>query len=209
MHFFHHDVSNLPLATPYPAQKTYINFCRDTIYLGPEFQSYHLESLLTATGPKMELSGLQYLAMDKKLWTASVDARWHMGHLRAALYSLRSRPIKEIYIVTDDLKEALPDKFYYREHEITLHDAPYEYEFDLSDKGEKEKTIVQNLEGWFERLWKDKDTEKEAPKVEVKSVRRDGRSLSSFKDGIWEVQKVMGGMESWKSWTPADEAHTL
>ncbi|KAF8859745.1 hypothetical protein BDZ45DRAFT_350209 [Acephala macrosclerotiorum] len=217
---FNNRIAHAP-TKPYPAQKTYIDFSRDTIYLGPEFQPYHLDSFLAATGLKMELPRLQYLAIDRRLWITPLVGTLQLEHLRTALYALRSRPVKEVYIVPDDLKEALPDKFYYREHEITLHDAPYVYEFDLSEKDiftlpeeEKEKTVVQNLEEWFERLWNGGERkggqEVIPPKVEIKNLRRDGRCLSSFKDGIWEVQKVMGGMESWKTWTPPEiDIHTL
>ncbi|KAE8444322.1 hypothetical protein EG329_000632 [Mollisiaceae sp. DMI_Dod_QoI] len=186
-----------PLAKPFATQKTYINFSYDTIYLGPEFHPRHIEAFFTATGPRMELSALQYLAIDRKLWVAtSLDFQ---DNLRTALYSLRSRPVKEIYIIPDDVKGCLEDKFYYREHEISLQEAPYIYTFHLPGQ-ENEKTVIRNLEEWFKRLWK--DCERTVPKLEIKSIRRDGRCLASFKDGTWEVQKTMGSMDNWKTWTP-------
>lgn len=187
-----------PLALPHSAQKAYIDFSRDTIYLGPEFQSRHLEAFLTGTGPRMELSGLQYLAIDRKLWLCEMDFR--RESLRSSLYSLKSRPIKELYIVPDDVKGCLDDNFYYREHEITFQDPLYSYTFRLSGSEEQSSTVMENLQVWFDRLWK--GGERKLPKVEIKSVRRNRRCLASFKDGIWEIQKVMGDMGDWKDWNP-------
>ncbi|KUJ13847.1 uncharacterized protein LY89DRAFT_687197 [Mollisia scopiformis] len=187
-----------PLVKPYPAQKTYVDFSRDTIYLGPEFQSRHLEGFFTATGPRMELAGLQYLAIDRKLWMSKLDSR--ADAFRSALYSLKSRPIKEVYIVPDDVKGCLEDNFYYYEHDITFQEPPYKYTFRLAGSEEQSQTVTDNLRVWFERLWK--DGEQKPPKVEIRSVRRNGRCLASFKDGVWEVQKVMGDMQDWKEWNP-------
>jgi hypothetical protein len=184
------------LATPYPAQKTYVNFDRDTIYLGPEFQFQHLRSFFTATGPKMELTGLQYLAIDRKLWICNTD---RLNGLLTALHSLLSRPLKEIYIIPDDTRGSLDDRFYYCEHEIAFQQPLYRYTFRLPHSDVQEKAIVDNLREWFEKCWKEGG--KGIPSVEIKSVRRNGRCLASFKDGVWEVQKVLGDMEYWKNWS--------
>lgn len=185
------------LATPYPAQKVYVNFMRDTIYLGPEFQFQHLRSFFTATGPKMELSGLQYLAIDRKLWICDAD---RLNSLLTALHSLLSRPIKEIYIIPDDARGCLDDKFYYCSHEIVFQQPLYKYTFRLTDSEVQEKMVIENLRVWFDRFWKDEG--KGVPRVEIKSVRRNERCLASFKDGVWEIQKVLGDMEYWKNWRP-------
>jgi len=43
------------------------------------------------------------------------------------------------------------------------------------------------------------------PEVTVKSVRRNGRRMAEFKDGIWEIQEAIGDMRVWKTWTPPEE----
>jgi hypothetical protein len=47
------------------------------------------------------------------------------------------------------------------------------------------------------------DSGREVPKVRVKSVRREGRRMRDFREGAWEVQKMLGDMRVWKNWVPA------
>jgi hypothetical protein len=184
---------------PYAPQKIYIDFSCDIIYLGPEFYSSRLEDFLATTGACQELSGLQYLALDRKLWLCSSNRRWDA--LRSSLYSLRRRPIKEIYIVPDDEKHCLEDKYYYRKHRIGLTDPLLEYTFKPFEQTEPAKTCVENLGEWFGRFWKEG-----VPRVRWKSVRREGRKMGEWKEGAWEVQRMLGDMRIWKTWMPDDNA---
>jgi hypothetical protein len=188
-----------PLAFPYRPVEIYLDFSRDTIYLGPEFRSQHLLSFLATTGEGLELEGLQYLALDRKLWIGSQHGRWE--HLRKSLYSLRLRPLKALYIIPDDEFNCLNDKYYYKPHTITLLEPALKYKFRQTGQTKFAKTVVENLAEWCERLWK--DSGREAPEISVKSVRREGRRMGDFKEGVWEVQKMLGDMRVWKTWVPA------
>ncbi|TVY27949.1 hypothetical protein LHYA1_G003503 [Lachnellula hyalina] len=192
---------SLPLdpTMPYSPQKIYIDYSRDTIYLGPDFNYERLKDFLATTGSYQELPGLQYLALDRKLW---LYGRW--DYLRSSLYSLCNRPIKEIYIVPDDQKHALEDKFYYRKHEIQLKDPEFKYIFRTFGQSELTKTCVENLGEWFGRLWKGEG--REVPKVSWKSIRRAGCRVGEYRKGAWEVQRVLEDMSGWKTWMPDEGA---
>ena len=191
---------------PYSPQKVYIDFTRDIIYLGPEFKPALLQSFLTASGPYQELRDLQCLALDRKLMLGGPNARW--DSLRTALYSLRHRPLKEIYIVPDDEERYLEDRYYYRKHKISLREPGQEYAFWAhgAAEDEPEKTVVENLGEWFEEFWKENGCEREVPRVGWRSVRRDGRRMGDYKTGAWEVQRKVGDMRVWKSWVPPEDA---
>lgn len=183
---------------PYEPQKIFVDFSRDTLYLGPDFNPLHLECFLTTGGVFQELSGLQYLALDRKLWLGSTSGSW--VYLRQALYSLIRRPLKALYIVPDDERNALEDRYYYRKHRISLQQPDVEYMFWTNGREEPAKTVTELLEAWFSRLWK--PSGREVPMVGWKSVRRDGRTMEDFRDGAWEVQKRMGDMTLWETWMP-------
>lgn len=189
-----------PLADPYPPQELYVDFSQDIIYLGPEFRHQHLQAFLTATGPGLELGNVQYLAIDRKAWVSGGVQHRGTGfeYLRQALYSLSHRPLKELYIVPDDEPHHLQDKFYYRQHEVTLQTPPYRYEFRPEGRAEFEMTVVANLNEWMERLWMGRPI----PKIEIKSVRRNGARMADWKGGMWEIQRLLGDMAAWKTWVP-------
>lgn len=188
---------------PYAPQKVYIDYNRDTIYLGPEFNSARLKDFLTAPGHFQELRDLQYLALDRKLWLGGPNARW--DSLRCALYSLRKRPVKEIYMVPDDEERCLEDRYYYRKHKIELRQPLQEYVFWAhgAAQDEPEKTVVDNLGEWFEVFWE--GSGRVCPRVGWRSVRRDGRRMGDYRTGAWEVQRKVGDMEVWKSWVPPED----
>ena len=199
------------------------------MYLGPDLQAHHLHDFLTSTGDGHELSGVQRIALSHKLWQCSRNEQW--DELRAALYSLKTRPVREVIIVPDDQIGALKDRWYYRRHEIKLLEPEYTYHF-RPNGGEKARTIVENLQEWFGRLWNkkvDKDDEVEkaddesvtvsgeeepeqqqaaaleqVPLVLVKSIQRNGRVMEHFQDGLWGIQKAMGDMRYWKTWNPPE-----
>lgn len=190
-----------PLAFPYRPVEIYLDFSRDTIYLGPEFRSQHLQSFLTTLDEGFELSGLQYLALDRKLWIGSQQGRWE--YLRNSLYSLRLRPLKALYIIPDDEINCLDDRYYYRPHTISLLEPAMKYKFRPAGQSEFAKTVVENLAEWCERLWKESECGRTAPEVGVRSVRREGRRMGDFQEGVWEVQKMLGDMRVWRTWVPA------
>lgn len=188
-----------PLAFPHQPVEIYLDYSRDTIYLGPEFHSQHLQSFLTSSGEGFELAEVQHLALDRKLWIGSQQGRWE--YLRNSLYSLRLRPLKVLYIIPDDEVNSLNDKFYYKPHSISFLEPAITYKFRPEGQAEFAKTVMENLGEWFERLWV--DSGRELPKVRVKSVRREGRRMGDFREGAWVVQKMLGDMRVWKNWVPA------
>ncbi|KAH7333130.1 hypothetical protein BKA65DRAFT_40337 [Rhexocercosporidium sp. MPI-PUGE-AT-0058] len=202
------DDIDAPLSWPHTPKIVHINWARDTIYLGPEFQLSHLNTFLTS--PCLELPGLQNLALNKKLFAGSTTGSWN--YLREALYALRGRPVKEVSIVVDDERNALADKYYYREHEVKLLEPEWRYEFRLEGETERSMTLVENLEAWFEKLWecaervdeegRNVGRRRDVPKVGMRSVRRDGERLGDFREGAWETQKMVGDMRVWKTWAP-------
>jgi len=72
--------------------------------------------------------------------------------------------------------------------------------FCTEGQTEYAKTVVENLGEWFDRLWI--DSGREPPKVLVRSVRREGKRMGDFREGAWEVQKMLGDMRVWKNWVP-------
>jgi hypothetical protein len=132
------------------------------------------------------------------LWIGSQQGRWE--YLRNSLYSLRLRPLKALYIVPDDEVNCLSDKLYYKPHTISLLEPPITYKFCTEEQTEYAKTVVENLGEWLDRLWVDNG--REPPKVLVRSVRREGRRMGDFREGAWEVQKMLGDMRVWKNWVP-------
>jgi hypothetical protein len=210
----------LPYAIPYPPVKVYLSWENDVVYLGPEFHAHHLHKFLTGTGTGYELLGVQYIALSHNLWLGSPNGRW--DELREALYALKTRPVKEVIIVPDEV-HALEDRWFYRRHEIKLLEPEFKYHF-RPNGGEKARTVVENLQEWFERLWNPSRKEEEegedeepgddgesvtvsgddganeVPRVCVKSVRRNGRTMANFRDSMWDIQEEMGDMRYWKTW---------
>jgi len=178
-----------------------VDFEKDVIYFGPEFKARHLQQFLTATGPGRELAELQHLAFDRKLWVSG--AIQYAGHgfeyLHQALYSLSQRPVKTIYIVPDDEWKNLEDRYYYRKHTISLLTPPFTYEFRPEGQKERAKTVQENLRDWMVRFWGGSVV----PDVRFGSVRRDGRRMRMFKEGAWEIQKLLGDMSAWATWVPS------
>jgi hypothetical protein len=223
------DTLPLPYAIPHPPVKVYLNWENDVVYLGPEFHAHHLHNFLTGTGAGHELSGVQRIALSHNLWQCSQNRRW--DELREALYSLKTRPVKEVMIVPDDETRALEERWYSRRHEIKLLEPEFTYHLRPSG-GEKAATVLENLQEWFRRLWDDnqkqvdegkeqdeaddesvtvtgdeeleKDGTENMPTVCVKSIRRNGRIMSDFRDGLWGIQKAMGDMRYWKTWNPPE-----
>ncbi|KAH7382005.1 hypothetical protein BKA64DRAFT_684732 [Cadophora sp. MPI-SDFR-AT-0126] len=199
-----------PLAWPYRPRTIHVNWNLDTIYLGPEFQLQHLKHFLTSTGSGFELPSLQNLAINAKLLAGTSHGSWE--YLREALYALRSRPVREVAIVPDDEKNSLLDRYFYQEHEIELLEPEWTYEFKPEGQTERSKTVVVNLEEWFERLWtyrsrdvgdgRDTGSKRSVPRVCLRSVRRAGKRMGDFREGAWEVQKTMGDMRIWQTWVP-------
>ncbi|PVH71423.1 hypothetical protein DL98DRAFT_660660 [Cadophora sp. DSE1049] len=208
-HYDREDV-RAPLAWPHRARTIHVNWSLDTIYLGPEFQLQHLKHFLASTGSDFELPGLQNLAMNAKLFAGTSHGSWE--YLREALYALRSRPVRELAIVPDDERNSLVDRYYYREHEVELLEPEWAYEFKPEGQTERSKTVVVNLEEWFERLWgnenedvgdgRDTRRKRSMPRVCMRSIRREGKRMGDFREGAWEVQKMMGDMRIWRSWVP-------
>lgn len=122
-------------------------------------------------------------------------------------------------IIPDDEKGALIDRWYYGKHDIEVGGPPWAHTFRPNGE-ELAKTVVENLGEWFERLWNMERKEErkedgeyeevrppsEPPNVSVMSVRRNGRRMSEFKDGLWEIQEAMGDMRVWKTWTPPERS---
>jgi hypothetical protein len=48
--------------------------------------------------------------------------------------------------------------------------------------------------------------EREIPTVCVKSIRRNGREMANFRNGMWGIQEAMGDMRYWKTWNPPQMA---
>ncbi|KAG9237974.1 hypothetical protein BJ875DRAFT_480784 [Amylocarpus encephaloides] len=194
---------------PYATQRVYIDYTRDTIYLGPEFSIDYIKGFLASPEPFLELPRLRYLALDRKLWLRGHGGTWDT--LRTALYTLRKRPVMEVYIVPDDERNALVDRWYYGKHELLLKESAFSYTFIPADQSEPAKTAVENLQEWFDRLWTSRlpatnfDNAKGVPRVSIKSARRAGHQISDWKDGVWEVQKNLGDMRRWKLWMPSDD----
>lgn len=112
----------------------------------------------------------------------------------------------------DDEKNSLLDRYFYQEHEIELLEPEWTYEFKPEGQTERSKTVVVNLEEWFERLWtyrsrdvgdgRDTGSKRSVPRVCLRSVRRAGKRMGDFREGAWEVQKTMGDMRIWQTWVP-------
>ena len=49
---------------------------------------------------------------------------------------------------------------------------------------------------------------RQPPMISVKSVRRNGRRMADFKEGLWQIQEAMGDMHLWKTWTPPPDRKT-
>lgn len=40
------------------------------------------------------------------------------------------------------------------------------------------------------------------PDVSIKCIRRNGRRMADFKEGLWEIQEAIGDMRVWNTWLP-------
>lgn len=165
----------------------------------------------------MELPHVQRFAFSRHLWCGREEER---EGLRESLFGLKKRGVKEVILVPDDQRGPLIDRWYYGKHDIHLLEPEWAYTFRSHGPGVREdsKTVVENLEEWFARLWRvddvcgDSDADGDGrgqvplcpPKVMVKSIRRNGSRMAAFKDGLWEIQKEMGDMRVWRSWTPPE-----
>jgi hypothetical protein len=172
---------------------------------------------MCATGAELELPGLQYLALDRHLWLG--PTWWGQNHqhwepLRKALYSLHTRPVKELYIVPDDVKGALEDRWYYGKHEIKLVEPECAYTLQLAhnNHGPVVKGVVENLLEWFVRLWREgwvnervMEGEMEGPRVSIMSLRRNTMKMEDYRHGVWEIQMKLGDMAYWRAWTPPEQ----
>jgi hypothetical protein len=173
-------------------------------------------------GEGMELKGLQKIAICRNLWCGREEGR---DVLRESLWMLKERGVLEVIVVPDDDRGPLIDRWYYGKHDIELLDPEWAYSFRPSGQEMDGKTVVENLGEWFERLWKletDRDSARPVlgvhqsgvggdqvfpripPSVTAKSIRRNGRRMAPLKDGLWDIQKAMGDMRVWKSWTPPE-----
>ena len=219
--------SPLPLATPQAPAYVYLSWEHDIIYLGPEFQSHHLLKFLTAQGEGRELGGLRYLALDRKLWIGGTG--WG-NVLRHALWSLKQRRnLSEIIVIPDDEKRCLADRWYYGKHEITLRQPELGDIRSAPEQWVWVHSLAGNLEEWFGRLWKDHNIDEtkskyqngndetgrsvddklvteveplKSPRVSVMSVKRNGQKMREYTDGVSDIQKAMGDMRIWRTWTP-------
>ncbi|EPE32118.1 hypothetical protein GLAREA_12200 [Glarea lozoyensis ATCC 20868] len=199
------------LVMPYAPQRIYLDYTRDIIYLGPDFSPHFLHEFLVSPSRFLEISKIHYLALDRKQWIHS-----NQEALRNNLYTLRSRPIKQIYIVPDDCEGFLEDRWYYGKHALTFKDPALHYQFTPIGTTGIAKTAAENLQDWVDRVWPSKsragsnsrDTTLQdgiPPKICIKSVRRAGMSMSDYKEGVMKIQRAFGGMEAWRTWSPAEE----
>jgi hypothetical protein len=210
----HRQVSK-DLVMPYAPQRIYLNYNRDTIYLGPEFSSEFLQAFLSSPPRFRELSNVQYLALDRKLWLHRQEIEWDI--VRSTLYTLKNRPVKEIYIIPDDCRSPLEDRWYYGKHDLTFKEPAFCYRNTRAG----ELGPIEKLQAWLDRVWRAKSLSKSrvvgcdantarcadvsVPKVSFKSVRRAGLSMSDYKEGVLEVQRSLGDMSRWLMWRPTDE----
>ena len=173
----------------------------------------------------MELRGLRYLALDRKLWIKETRMLPH------ALWSLRKRNLSEIIVIPDDEKRCLTDKWYYGKHEIAMRQPVLGIIRSAPEEWMWANSFRVTLEEWFGRLWKDHNfgerkskyqkwndksgrnvddeqlvKEMELPKpptVRVMSVTRNGQKMRDYTDGVSDIKKAMGDMQFWKTWTPS------
>jgi hypothetical protein len=203
------------LVMPYAPQRIYLDYNRDTIYLGPEFSSQFLHDFLSSPLRFRELSRVQYLALDRKLWLHRQATEWDL--VRSTLYTLKNRPVKEIYIIPDDCRTPLEDRWYYGKHALTFREPAFYYRVTTTGQ----LGPVEKLQAWFDRVWRSKSSPRSrlagrdtnascraditVTKVSFKSVRRAGMSMSDYKEGALEVERSLGDMSRWLMWIPPDE----
>ncbi len=175
-----------------------MNWDSDVIYLGPEFQVAHLEQFLKAKGKGMELEGVKFIALDRKLWVGGRE--WHPGrqrYLGDCLQEIGRRGVEEVWIVPDDECNMLEDRFYYRKHKV---------EFFEPGKRERWGTnkVATMVEQWMGELWRGGSSETgedsrnmssgadgSGVKVRVKSIRRNRRRLGFFRLGVEEIAQAV------------------
>lgn len=216
----------IPFAEPRRPQIVRVSWERDTFYLGPDFAREHLARFFRC---KDELPKLRRIAISRHLWCGREEDR---DVLREALWRLNEREVEEVTLVPDDTRGPLIDRWYYGKHDIELVGPEWEYTFRSSGSTCDAKTVVEGLGEWFERLWRPGGLGNErglirrgghggvdgdepqvsnkmgdggqvlVPKVVVRSVRRSGKRMSAFKDGVWDIQREMGDMRVWKTWLP-------
>ncbi len=193
--------------------KVYFNWEKDVEYLGEEFHARHLLNSFATTGAGSEVSGLQRIALSHYHWECLSNGSW--DHLREGIYSLKSRPPREVRIVPEDQVGALDDRWYYKRQGITLLEPEYPYHF-MPNGGERATTVLENLQAWFGRLWEDdppkaaeedgseddegvtvaaedgseREWTQRVPQVCVRSIRRNGRTLADFQDGLWGMMRL-------------------
>lgn len=51
-------------------------------------------------------------------------------------------------------------------------------------------------------------TGRQPPDISIMSVRRNGKKMEDFKDGLWGIQKAIGDMRVWKIWKPPPSLDT-
>jgi hypothetical protein len=148
--------------------------------------------------------------------------------LRHALWSLNEREnLSEIIMVPDDEERCLADRWYYGKHEITMQQPEVRGVWSVPEQWRW--TLAGNLDEWFGRMWRDQKSAKtkvgnhhehdeaenneggkvligtrvsNPPKVSVMSLKRNGRRMREYTDGLSEIQKSMGDMRIWKTWSP-------
>jgi hypothetical protein len=214
-HYGAHRQVSADLVMPYAPQRIYLDYNRDTVYLGPEFSSLFLRDFLSSPPWFRELSNVQYLALDRKLWLHQQATDW--DEVRSNLYTLKNRPVKGIYIIPDDCRMPLEDRYYYGKHTLTFKEPAFYYR----NTPARDFGPIEKLQAWFDRVWRRKSsprsritshdtsaprcTDITVPRVSFKSVRRAGMSMSDYKEGALEVQRSLGDVSRWLMWIPPAE----
>ncbi|KAF4628260.1 hypothetical protein G7Y89_g9895 [Cudoniella acicularis] len=137
---------------PFATQKIYIDYSRDTVYIGSKFGTAFLEDFLESFGRFQELPGLQYLALNG-------NTRHRGSHaislaVRKVPYRLKGRPLKEVRIVPDDTAKVLHFRRY-KKSVIELRDSPIEDTFGDVGQTEMSTAADEDSGGWLQRMWKD------------------------------------------------------
>jgi hypothetical protein len=90
-------------------------------------------------------------------------------------------------------------------------DDPHNEDRDEESNGAEENTAIWIDKGKEKEIG-DKEAGPEPPTIKIMSVRRNGGAMrgpdpfQGYKDGVWDIQKALGDMRIWKSWTPPASA---